>query len=324
MDKVIGLGNALVDILATMKNDTLLTRLNLPKGSMQLVDSETSVNILNALDGIETSQISGGSASNTIHGLAQLGIETAFIGKVGNDHFGQFFKTDMEKCGINTRLFESKTESGRAIALISPDSERTFATYLGAAVELSASDITEELFLGYKYLHIEGYLVFNQDLVRKAVVMAKKLGMIISLDLASYNVVDANREFLQEITENYIDILFANEEEGKSFTALEGEEALNKMAEIVTIAVYKQGKNGSLIKSKNTVSRIDAIKANSIDTTGAGDLFASGFLYGLIHGYPLEKCAKIGSITAGNVVQVIGPKMNETQWSLIRETIIQL
>lgn len=324
MDKVIGLGNALVDILATIENDSLLQELNLPKGSMQLVNKETSTQVFDRLKNKDISQISGGSASNTIHGLAQLGVSTAFIGKVGSDHFGRFFKEDMQNGGIKPLLFESKTETGRAIALISPDSERTFATFLGAAVELIPEEITKEIFEGYKYLHIEGYLVQNHALVRKAVATAKEMGLIISLDLASYNVVDANKEFLLDITKNYVDILFANEEEGKSFTGLEGEQALNKMAEMVAIAVYKQGKNGSIIKQNNEIFKAEAILVNSIDTTGAGDLYASGFLFGLIRGYSLDKCAQIGSITAGNVVQIIGPKINLGQWENIKAEIAKL
>ncbi len=324
MSRVIGLGNALVDILIKMESDSLLEQLNLPKGSMQLVDKEKSTEIINLLKGDEFSQISGGSASNTIHGLAQLGVETSFVGKVGNDDFGQFFQNDMVKSGIIPQLQLSKTESGRAIALISPDSERTFATYLGAAVELIPSDITPELFKGYDYLHIEGYLVQNHDLIRKAVSVAKSLKMKISLDLASYNVVEANLDFLREISKEYVDILFANEEEGKSFTGHSGVAALSEMAQLVDIAVYKQGKSGSIIQNGAKVYRASAIEANAVDTTGAGDLYASGFLFGLINNYPLDICGSIGSLTSGKVVEVIGPKLSESIWIDIKQEISKL
>lgn len=324
MNRVIGLGNALIDILIKMENDSLLNQLHLPKGSMQLVDKEKSTEILALLKNQELSQISGGSASNTIHGLAQLGIETSFVGKVGNDDFGHFFQKDMEKSGIIPQLQRSKTESGRAIALISPDSERTFATYLGAAVELTPNDITPELFKGYNYLHIEGYLVQNHDLIRKAVSVAKSLEMKISLDLASYNVVDGNLEFLKEISKEYVDILFANEEEGKSFTGHSGSSALSAMAQLVDIAVYKQGKSGSLIQNGSKIYRASAIEANAVDTTGAGDLYASGFLFGLINNYPLDVCGAIGSLTSGKVVEVIGPKLNESVWVEVKKEISKL
>lgn len=324
MNRVIGLGNALIDILIKMENDSLLNQLHLPKGSMQLVDKEKSTEILALLKNQELSQISGGSASNTIHGLAQLGIETSFVGKVGNDDFGHFFQKDMEKSGIIPQLQRSKTESGRAIALISPDSERTFATYLGAAVELTPNDITPELFNGYNYLHIEGYLVQNHDLIRKAVSVAKYLEMKISLDLASYNVVEANLDFLKEISKEYVDILFANEEEGKSFTGLTGFAALSEMAQFVDIAVYKQGKSGSIIQNGAKVYTAKAIDANAVDTTGAGDLYASGFLFGLINNYPLDICGSIGSLTSGKVVEVIGPKLGESVWIEIKREISKL
>lgn len=324
MSRVIGLGNALVDILIKMESDSLLDQLNLPKGSMQLVDKEKSTEIINLLKGQGFSQISGGSASNTIHGLARLGVETSFVGKVGNDDFGHFFQNDMVKSGIIPQLQRSKTESGRAIALISPDSERTFATYLGAAVELTPSDITSELFNGYDYLHIEGYLVQNHDLIRKAVSVAKSLKMKISLDLASYNVVEANLDFLKEISKEYVDILFANEEEGKSFTGLSGNAALSEMAQLVDIAVYKQGKSGSIIQNGAKVYSASAIEANAIDTTGAGDLYASGFLFGLINNYPLDICGSIGSLTSGKVVEVIGPKLGESAWIDIKNEILKL
>lgn len=324
MERVIGLGNALIDILVKIENDSLLTQLDLPKGSMQLVDKERSTEIITLLINQNLRQISGGSASNTIHGLAQLGVETSFIGMVGNDDFGNFFHADMEQSGIKPQLLRSKTESGRAIALISPDSERTFATYLGAAVELTPGNITPELFNGYHYLHIEGYLVQNHDLIRKATSVAKSLGMKISLDLASYNVVEANLEFLQEITKEYVDILFANEEEGKSFTGLTGNEALASMAKMVDIAVYKQGKSGSIIQNGTKIYSANAIEANAIDTTGAGDLYAAGFLFGLIKGYSLDKCGAIGSLTSGKVVEVIGPKLEELKWKKILNSITTL
>ena len=173
MSKVLGMGNALVDILTRIENDQILEQLNLPKGSMQLVDSAMAGDVLNATGHCPRHQASGGSAANTIHGLASLGIETGFLGKVGTDELGDFFKNDMQQHNIATQLLESKTPSGKAIALISPDSERTFATHLGAAVELSEDDLTDELFLGYKYFYIEGYLVQNKPLIRKAFELAK-------------------------------------------------------------------------------------------------------------------------------------------------------
>lgn len=321
MAKVLGIGNALVDIMTILQDDSTLEKFNLPKGSMQLVDAATSEKVNKGTDHLEKSIASGGSAANTIHGLARMGVESGFIGKVGRDDFGTYFSDDMKKSGIKPLLQLSDTASGKAMALISPDSERTFATYLGAAVELAPEDLTDDLYQGYDYFHIEGYLVQNHALIEQAVKLAKKNGLKVSIDMASYNVVEDNLDFLKEIVANYVDIVFANEEEAKSFTGKEPEEALHVFGDQCEIAVVKIGKSGSLIKNKGIVTRVDAITASPVDTTGAGDLYASGFLYGLIEGMDLKSCGKIGSILAGKTIEVIGPKMNDSQWNEVKALV---
>jgi len=324
MSKVLGMGNALVDILTRMEDDELLKRLNFPKGSMQLVDSETSLKVLEQITHLKKEQASGGSAANTIHGLSCLGIQTGFLGKVGNDDLGEFFRKDMSSNNIEPKLLTSNNASGKAIALISPDSERTFATFLGAAVELSADDIVEELFHGYTHFHIEGYLVYNQPLIEKALKCAKEAKLIISLDLASFNVVEDNHAFLKDMVAKYVDILFANEEEAKAFTKKEEKEALDEMAKDCNIAVLKLGSKGSIIKHFETTFEVGVIPANSIDTTGAGDLYAAGFLYGLLNFLPIEKCGQIGALLSGNVIEVVGPKMESDRWSKIHTELEKL
>ena len=322
MRKVLGMGNALVDILMRLEDESLLEQLALPKGSMQLVNSEMANQVEQATLKYERSQASGGSAANTIHGLANLGINTGFLGKVGRDTWGDFFRKDMESRNISTRLLESINESGRALALITPDSERTFATFLGAAVELSAEDLPHDLFSGYAYFHIEGYLVQNCKLIEEALKKAKSNGIKVSLDLASFNVVEDNRAFLHEMTEKYVDILFANEEEAKAFTeGLEDEQALDHMGSLCEIAVLKKGVKGSLIRHVDKTFRVDVVPAKSIDTTGAGDLYAAGFLYGLINTLPMDKCGQIGALMAAKVIEVIGPKMDDSRWDLIKNEI---
>ena len=324
MSKVLGIGNALVDIMTRLDSDDVLQLFNLPKGSMQLVDGNLSDIINQGTDSFEKTIASGGSAANTIHGLARLGIETGFLGKVGKDELGLYFKKDMESSGIKPLLFESDTSSGKAIALISPDSERTFATFSGAAVEMGTDDLSDEIYKGYDYFHIEGYLVQNHHLIEQAVKLAKKNGLKICLDMASYNVVEDNLEFLQRIVKEYVDIVFANEEEAKAFTGKEAEEALHDFASICDIAVVKVGKMGSLIKQGNHVFRIHAITAKSIDTTGAGDLYAAGFIYGLIKGFSLDICGKIGSILAGKTIEVVGPKMTPDKWDEVHQMLSTL
>jgi sugar/nucleoside kinase (ribokinase family) len=314
MGKILGMGNALVDIMVRLDNDELLQELNLPKGSMQLVDAYFSSKLLDKTVKLESAVASGGSAANTIHGLAKLGLDTGFIGKVGSDNLGRVFTFDLEKSRINPHLKLSENQTGKAIALVSPDSERTFATFLGAAVELSAGDIDSAVFDGYKIFHIEGYLVQNHDLIEKAVKTAKEKGLLVSLDLASFNVVEDNLEFLQRITKEYVDILFANEEEARSFTGKRPDEALNEIADMVDYAIVKIGKDGSMVKYKGEISKFGILGEGAIDTTGAGDLYASGFLFGLVKGYSMKKCAELGALLSGKVVEVLGAKVTEEAW----------
>ncbi len=321
MKKVLGLGNALVDIMTQLESDSFLDQFELKKGSMQLVDKSLSARVLEKTEGLKKEQASGGSAANTIHGLARLGVPSGFIGKVGNDVLGKFFSDDMKASGINPMLYTGKDESGCAIALVSKDGERTFATFLGAAIELSAADLTDKEFAGYDYFHIEGYLVQNYELIRSAVALAKKHGMMISLDMASYNVVEQHREFLMELVNEYVDIVFANEDEARAFTGHEPEKALEAISGMCKLAIVKTGKDGSLVKHGENIHKVEPIKANCIDTTGAGDLYAAGFLYGMAMGRTLDICGRFGSILAGNVIEHIGAKISEQRWEAIRKEI---
>ncbi len=325
MKKILGIGNALVDILIRIEDETLLEQLNLPKGSMQLVNRERSDEILMALKDVPYSLAAGGSSANTIHGLGMLGAPTGYIGVIGRDEFGKSFEKDMRDAGVTPFLIQSDTDTGRAITLITPDSERTFATYLGAAIELSASGIrhlASGIFPNYDYLHIEGYLVQNHDLIRAAVELAKKNGLLVSLDLSSYNVVEANLEFLEEIVKKHVDIVFANEEEAKAFTGYEPEKALHHIAQFCEVAVVKTGSNGSMVKSQEVVTEIGIIQVNPIDTTGAGDLYAAGFLYGHSLGWPLVKCGEAGALLAGHIIEELGAKMPVATWEMLKERIL--
>ena len=321
MDKVLGIGNALVDALNKLKSDELLVELGLPKGSMQLVDAETSAKIQERSKDLEKEMASGGSAANTIHGLANLGIETAFIGTVGNDEIGNFFSDDLLKSGIKPLLNISTTSSGLANAMISPDGERTFGTFLGAAIELSAGDLKPEQFQDYNILHVEGYLVQNHDLLESILKMAKQNGLEVSLDLASYNVVEDNLEFLKTMVEQYVDIVFANEEEAKAFTGMEPEEALEALAKVTKIAIVKVGSKGSMIKENNSVANVGVEKTEVVDTTGAGDLYAAGFLYGYVNKLPHEKSGQIGALLASKVIADFGAKISDADWKEIKNRI---
>jgi len=321
MKKVLGMGNALTDILLQISNDDVLIKLNLPKGSMQLVDAGKSAEIMSLLAGVKPVMAAGGSASNTVNGVARLGAEAGFIGKVGDDAVGAFFSDDMLANGVKPQLGLSESASGQCTVLVSADGERTLCTFLGAACELSAADLSPAMFEGYDIFHIEGYLVQNHELIRTAVKMAKEAGLLVSIDLASYNVVEANLDFLNEMIRSFVDIVFANEEESRAFTGKEPKEALIHISEHCDIAVVKIGKEGSYVRSVSENVKIEARLANCIDTTGAGDLYAAGFLYGLANDYSHELCGKIGSLVSAKVVEVIGAKIADEVWLEINKEI---
>lgn len=324
MTKVLGMGNALVDVLAVIENDKILELLQLPKGSMQLID-ETKLEIISEeINKLNKSIVSGGSASNTIVGLANLDVETGFLGRIGTDFYGTYYKEDLKKHRVASHLTEVNEASGVASTFISKDGERTFGTYLGAAALLHADELDANDFKGYDYFYIEGYLVQSHDLIKKAIVLAKEAGAKIILDMASYNVVEANRDFLLEIIPLYVDIVFANEEEAKALFDLEPEEAVSEIAKQVGIAIVKTGEKGSWIQRGNEKVFVPALKVNCVDTTGAGDLYAAGFIYGLIHNCPLSACGRIGTLLAGNVIEAIGAKIEENKWSQLHQEIKKL
>jgi len=321
MKRILGIGNALVDVMTLIDNDNILDKFSLPKGSMQLVNGEISALIKSGTTNFKRNLVSGGSAANTIHGLAMLGIKTGFIGSVGKDDTGDFFESDMKKAGVKTFLSRRNSVTGTAVALISPGSERTFATHLGAAVELESGDLNPEDFKNYDILYLEGYLIINKALVERICRIAKSNNMKIAIDLSSFNVVDAKLHDFKEIIEKYVDIVFANEEEAKSFTGMAPLDALNRISAICDIAVIKIGKDGSLIKRGEEVIRIGTRPVQCVDTTGAGDLYASGFLYGYADGLSLEKCGLYGSVLAGHVIEIVGARMDEHRWKKIIEVL---
>lgn len=323
MKSILGIGNALTDILAVLPDDSLLDKYHLPKGSMQHVDMETGDKIWAALKPLGVKYVAGGSAANTIACTAIFGMPSSFIGKIGDDELGLLFKSDQEQYGVRTNLLKSEHSSGRSMVFVSGgNAERTFAVYLGAALDLVPEDLKPEFFKGHDYFHIEGYLVQNQALIRRAVEMAHDAGCIISLDMASYNVVESNNAFLHDIVEKYVDIVFANETEARAFTKLDDPEAsLDDIASRCRIAVVKVGKDGSWVKSGDEKHYIPSWPADTVDATGAGDTYAAGFLYAHSLGMPLKVCGEIGSIIAAKVVEVIGTKIDIPRWRAAKEEI---
>lgn len=322
MDKIIGMGNALVDILVRMDDDSLLDELGLPKGSMQLIGDETLQKIRVKRASLRSHRSTGGSAGNTVSALANLGEKPGFIGKIGKDEIGAFFNRTMRRHGVDVRLQVCDLPSGIASTFISKDGERTFGTYLGAAATLRAEDLSREMFSGYSYLYIEGYLLQDHDLILRAMQLAKEQNLQICLDMASYNIVEEERGFFDMLITKYVDIVFANESEARAYTGKDPGEALEEIASKCSIAVVKTGKDGSLIKKGTEVVCVQPFPVKKVvDTTGAGDYYAAGFMYGLACGYALEKCAQISSILAGFVIQVVGTRLSKKKWDEIKLNI---
>ncbi|HET6559397.1 MAG TPA: adenosine kinase [Prolixibacteraceae bacterium] len=311
---ILGIGNALIDVLINIPDDAVLQKFGLLKGSMTLVDATLSAEIKKELKNHQRIVQTGGSAANTIHGIAKLGGQCGYIGKISDDEMGQFYVRDFAENHIQTHFFYSETGTGHATALISNDSERTFGTYLGAALELIPQEMKAEIIGRYGIMHIEGYLVQNHALIEAAMRTAKENGLLVSIDMASFNIVEQNLEFLHEIILKYVDIVFANEEEALSLTGKNPLEAVADIARMCSIAVVKLGAQGSVIKTGERLIRIEAIPANSIDTTGAGDIYAAGFLYAMTQDLDLEVAGKIGSLLAANVVEVMGAKIPQQTW----------
>jgi len=311
---VLGIGNALVDVINSLSDETVLDKFGLPKGSMTLVDDKLSATIYEETKFDKREITTGGSAANTIHALANLGGNCGYLGKIGKDKLGDVFEKEFKRKSIKTHLFYSEKDTGRVMSLVSPDSERTMATYLGAAADLNPNELNAEIFMGYEYLYLEGYMVNDHDLFENIIDLARSAGLKIALDLSSFNVVEANLDFLKELVTEKVDIVFANEEEAASFTGKQPEDALDSIAGMCEIAVVKIGKQGSFIKRGTEKVKIGTIQAKAIDTTGAGDSYAAGFLYGITKGFSLKKNGQIAALVSGKVVEVMGAKLPEFVW----------
>lgn len=321
MKRILGLGNALTDELVMLPSDEMLDNLGLPKGSMQIISSERYLSIKKEIRGLKKKIVPGGSASNTCRGISRAGGDATFMGMIGNDDIGALFEEEVRQSGTTPLLLHSDTPSGTALTFISPDSERTFATCLGAALEMTPRHLTKKTFKGYDILHIEGYQLQNHKLVSKAVQLAKENGMMVSMDLASYNIVLENLDFLRDIIPNFVDIIFANEEEAKAFTGKAPAEALDEIAEMCHVAIVKVGRQGSFVKSDGATWQIGISEHKTVDSTGAGDFYAAGFLYGIAAGHDVCTAANIGKLLSGNIVSVVGVRLPDKQWAKIRNDI---
>lgn len=321
MKQVIGIGNALVDALFPVPDESILTELNLPKGSMQLIDTDKYKAICERMRDMPRERATGGSACNTILALACMGTQPGVIGKISDDNDGRFFADTCRQKGIRPHLLSDTLPTGVASTFITPDGQRTFGTYLGAAARMTADDIRPEWLDGYGYLYVEGYLVQNHNLIERATDMARERGIKVCLDMASYNIVEAERDFFAHLLKK-TDIVFANEEEARAFTGKVPEEALDILAGICGTAIVKTGAEGAMARCGDSFAQVPATAVATVtDTTAAGDFFAAGFLYAHAEGRELETCLRCGTILAGEVIQVFGTKLEEDVWENCRTAI---
>lgn len=316
--KILGLGNALVDVLSKLDSDETLVKIGIQKGAMDMISREQMYVIRKYQANTETTQAPGGANCNTMRAIALLGGRSGFIGKVGNDNLGQFYEEALLKAGVASYLIKTEGPSGACTVFISPDGERTMGTFLGPAPTISPDEITEDVLRGYDCIHIEGYLIVNEELVRETMKKAKRLGLKVALDLANYNIVNAYKGLLEEVIPQYVDILFANASEAEAFTGLPAQEAVKALEKQVHVALVTLGKDGSLIGSEGKFYHVDAEGGKPVDTTGAGDNFAAGFLYGQSVGASLVQSAQIGSMLSGYVIDVVGPQVPADKWEQIK------
>ena len=318
MAKIIGIGNALVEILVHLDDENLLNELRLVKGGMTLIDDNALTHIRNMFARMHAQRATGGSASNTIHALSALGDATGFVGSVGDDDLGHFYASCMAERGIVANLsVQAGLSTGVASTFITPDGERTFATFLGAAAHVEAEGLRQLLDRQpeAEILHVEGYLVQDHDLILDILRTAKAAGLRVSYDLASWNIVRDDHDFIYDLVRDYVDIVFANEEEATAFSGkTDPNISLQHLGELTDIAVVKVGKRGAQAQQNFSDHSIYAfapgLVRKAVDTTAAGDFFAAGFLHGLIHGESLRTCLHFGNCTAAEVIQVMGTQVS--------------
>ncbi len=313
---VAAVGNALVDVISKASEEFIAEQSSshgMEKGAMTLVEESRALELYSQMpDGVETS---GGSAANTMAGFASFGGKGAFIGKVADDELGKIFQNDIKSLGLNydTQALALGASTGRCMILVTPDAQRTMNTFLGASVELSPIDIEYDIIGSAQITYLEGYL-FDRDLAKQAFIkaaeMAHQAGHKIALTLSDPFCVDRHRHDFLQLVENHVDILFANEEEIKSLFMQENfDDAVSAISKHVEVAAITRSEKGAVIIAGNQVIKIDAKPVDKvIDTTGAGDQFAAGFLYGLTQGKSLEESGRLGAIAAAEVISHIGPR----------------
>lgn len=321
-EKILGVGSPIVDYLVRV-DDQFLVDLEAEKGGMVLVGSEEMEDLLARSPG-DAVLAPGGSAGNAIFGLAKLHNPTAFLGKIGDDAAGDFYRGKLIDLGGSDESFRviEGGVSGRCLSMITPDSERTMRTDLGVAASLTVDDIKHSDFEGVDHVHVEGYLLYLEDVTEKILATAVECGCTISIDLATFEIVRLKRDLLEQLLKDYVDVVFANEDEAAAFADSEdpAEQAaiLSKLCPVVAL---KLGAEGCYLQDESGVYIVEGQKVDVVDTTAAGDLWASGFLHGWLNGAVLQQCGEFGTITASEVIQVMGSQISDEKWEEIRQKL---
>lgn len=324
---LIGVGSPIMDLLARVP-DEFLRHVAGDKGGMVLVDHDEMQRILALLEG-EPAYATGGSAANATFNAARLGLRTTFLGKLGHDELARVYCEAFETAGVDgTRFKRGALANARCLALVTPDAQRTLRTHLGAAMTLAPAEIGATDFHGCRHAHIEGYLVFNQALADAVLAGARAAGCTTSLDLSSFEVVNASRDWLFRQFRHGIDVVFANEDEIRALFQDQTSDYANlaqKLAALGVLAAVKIGKDGAWIAHDGQLHRIASVAvADVIDTNGAGDAWAAGFLFGYLRGWPLPACGALASFLGAETVQHMGPIIPDTHWKVLHPRALAL
>jgi len=321
-EKILGIGSPIVDFLVNI-DEQFLKEIDAEKGGMVLVDSDEMEDLLARVPGRQV-LAPGGSAGNTIFGLAKLHNSTAFLGKIGDDVAGDFFRNKLIDLGGSDESFSviEGGVTGRCLSMITPDSERTMRTDLGVASSFTAEDISEADFEGVDHVHVEGYLLFLEGVTEKVLAIAAECGCTISIDLATFEIVRLKRDLLAQLLKDYVDIVFANEDEAAAFAGSDDPaEQAAALSELCSVVAVKLGADGCYLQDESGIYTVPGQKVEVVDTTAAGDLWAAGFLHGWLNGALLPQCGEYGTITASEVIQVMGSQISEENWKIINERL---
>lgn len=320
--ELIGIGNPIMDLLAHVPESFLSSHVAGEKGGMVLVD-HPDIEQLVAKLGTDYAVTPGGSAANAVLGAAKLGLKSTFIGKIGGDITARDYRANFIAAGADASRFKhTAVPNGRCLSMVTPDGQRTMRTHLGAAMTLSPEEITLEDFAGAKHAHIEGYLMFNPALAEKVAKTARAAGCTISLELSSFEVVNVARDWILSQLEQGVHVVFANEDEVRALFQKDAsyDAYAKKLAGYGGIACVKIGKEGAWVARGADLHRIAPVKVNRVvDTTGAGDAWAGGFLYGYLRGLSLASAGAIGSALGAECVQHLGPAIPEMHWTRLRQ-----